>query len=167
MYDNSLGTITNAPNFDWHLTNLNNYITLSPTNSEPKKLAGVTLTPLGQGSGLLGLPGDFTSPSRFVRATFFSRALEKSTTEHEAVDGAFHILNLFNIPRGVIGDRDKNVDSDYTQWTTACDLYNKRYYWNTYDNSQLYGVSLMEADLMAQKILTIPMSYPKQITILK
>ena len=68
FYENKLGVLTNAPGFNWHMTNLNNYINLQPGSASNNTLApGVTLSPLGHGSGMLGLPGDFTSPSRFVR----------------------------------------------------------------------------------------------------
>ena len=68
VYDNPIGVFTNSPAFDWHITNLRNYVNLSPINVAPVKLSGKTLKGLGQGSGLLGLPGDYTPPSRFVRA---------------------------------------------------------------------------------------------------
>ncbi|MGC1177972.1 MAG: linear amide C-N hydrolase [Methyloceanibacter sp.] len=72
VYDNPLGALTNSPPFDWHMTNLRNYVNFSMTNIPPVKLGSVTLEPFGQGSGMLGLPGDFTPPSRFVRAVAFS-----------------------------------------------------------------------------------------------
>ena len=73
VYDNPLGVLTNAPSFDWQMTNLHNYVNFSMTNVPPIKLSGgVTLSPFGQGSGMLGIPGDFTPPSRFVRAVAFT-----------------------------------------------------------------------------------------------
>ena len=71
-YDNPLGAFTNSPTFDWHVANLRNYINLQAENIDPVKLGTVELAPFGQGSGMLGLPGDFTPPSRFVRAALFS-----------------------------------------------------------------------------------------------
>ncbi len=72
VYDNPIGVITNSPPFDWHIANLHNYINLTAFNAPPLKLAGVEFSQFGQGSGLLGLPGDGTPPSRFVRAVFSS-----------------------------------------------------------------------------------------------
>ncbi|PCI93544.1 choloylglycine hydrolase [Candidatus Aerophobetes bacterium] len=69
--ENVVGVITNSPTFDWHLTNLRNYINLTPFNVDPLHLRGLKLAPFGQGSGMRGLPGDFTPPSRFVRAAVF------------------------------------------------------------------------------------------------
>ena len=78
IYDNPLGVLTNSPTFDWHMTNLRNYVNLSATNVPPLNLGGVTLAQFGQGSGLRGLPGDFTPPSRFVRAVAFSQSAIQS-----------------------------------------------------------------------------------------
>ena len=68
VYDNPLGVLTNSPTFDWHLTNIRNYVKISAVDAGPLKIAGMTFAPLGQGSGLLGIPGDPTPPSRFIRA---------------------------------------------------------------------------------------------------
>ena len=68
VHENPLGVMTNSPTFDWHMTNLRNYVNFSLTNVPPVQLGPVKLVPFGQGSGMLGLPGDFTPPSRFVRA---------------------------------------------------------------------------------------------------
>ena len=73
LTDAPLGVMTNAPTYDWHMTNLNNYINLSVKDIDPRSSAA-TLTALGSGAGLQGLPGDFTPPSRFVRAAMFSQA---------------------------------------------------------------------------------------------
>ena len=100
IHDNPLGVMTNSPTFDWHMTNLRNYVNFSMTNVPPVKLGPITLQPLGQGSGMLGMPGDFTPPSRFVRAAAFSQSVLPSKTGDEAVLEAFHILNNFDIPKG-------------------------------------------------------------------
>jgi choloylglycine hydrolase len=73
VFDAPLGVITNAPSYDWHETNLRNYINLSPVALPGKKLEDLNFKPLGGGSGMIGLPGDFTPPSRFVRAVAFSK----------------------------------------------------------------------------------------------
>lgn len=157
-YDNPLGVITNAPNFDWHITNLNNYLSLTALNSPNVTVAGITLTPLGQGSGMLGIPGDFTSPSRFVRAVAYSQAVIDLNDESSTLDTAFHILSLFNIPRGVICQQEEStLHYDYTQWTAACDLRNKRYYYHTYGNQQLHSIDLMNMNLDAKEVVILPM----------
>ncbi|WP_036258332.1 linear amide C-N hydrolase [Methylocapsa aurea] len=159
VYDNLLGVITNSPAFDWHMTNLRNYVNFSMTNVPPVKLGPITLEPFGQGSGMLGLPGDFTPPSRFVRAVAFSQSILPSKTERDAVLQAFHILNQFDIPKGAARDREKdahgNIPADYTQWTSAADLKAKRYHFRTYDNSQIRMVDLMKMNLDAKDIVKI------------
>jgi choloylglycine hydrolase len=73
VFDNSLRVLTNAPSFDWHMTNLRNYINLSAVALPSKKIEDLEFGPIGAGSGLLGLPGDYTPPSRFVRAVAYTQ----------------------------------------------------------------------------------------------
>ena len=72
VFDNPIGVATNDPHFDWHLTNLRNYLNLGPVNPRDVTIDGVQLSAMGQGAGMTGLPGDSSSPSRFVRAAFYS-----------------------------------------------------------------------------------------------
>lgn len=164
LHDDPLGIITNAPTFDWHITNLDNYLNLSPYNPAFAKASAGThksdtqALPLGQGSGMLGLPGDFTSPSRFVRAVAFSTNVVDIPTESAARDAAFHLLNLFDIPHGSIREQeDHEIIYERTQWTSCVDLRNKRYYWHTYATRQLQMVDLMQCSLNAQQPVIIPM----------
>jgi choloylglycine hydrolase len=150
MHDADSGIITNSPTYDWHITNLKNYTHITPYNSQKPSF--------GQGSGMLGLPGDFTPPSRFVRAFFFSQSVLESATAHEARDTAFHILNLFNIPLGIIREKTQDEEyCDYTQWTSVCDLSQPSYYWHTYNNPAAQTVDLTKAQLDAQEIVTLAM----------
>ena len=102
VYDNPLGVMTNAPTFDWHLTNLKNYVKISPVNAEAITINGVTISSFGQGSGLLGIPGDPTPPSRFVRALGYAISAKKLPSGEQSVRLAEHILNNFDIPMGFI-----------------------------------------------------------------
>src|SRR5262249_20828350 len=121
------------------------------------------LEPFGQGTGMLGMPGDFTPPSRFVRAVAFSQSVFPSRTGEEAVLEAFHILNQFDIPKGVAReqpDAQGNKPADYTVWTSAIDLKAKRFYFRTYENSQIRMVDLAkmtQRKLNAGDIVTISM----------
>ncbi len=157
LHDNPLGIITNAPTFDWHMTNLRNYINLAPLNASNKKMSGVSFAPLGEGSGMLGLPGDFTPPSRFVRAAFFTQATAKEANELAGVYQAFHILNNFDIPRNVVVN--KNGTSDYTLWTSVIDMKNKIFYFRPHANFQLAKIDLMKMDLQSKKTKTFAMKY--------
>jgi choloylglycine hydrolase len=161
VHDDPLGVITNSPAFDWQMTNLRNYVNFSMSNVPPVKLGSVTLQPFGQGSGMLGMPGDFTPPSRFVRAVAFSESVFPSKTGDDAVLEAFHILNQFDIPKGAAREGQKdahgNIEADYTLWTSANDLKAKRFYFRTYDNSQIRMVDLLKTNLDAKDIVTISM----------
>jgi len=153
VHDNALGVLTNSPAFDWHITNLRNYIALSPLNVPPVQIDGVKLQSLGQGSGMLGLPGDFTPPSRFVRVSVFGAAAFPSPNSEQGVLHVFHILNNFDIPVGVARDVEKGViHSDYTQVTVARDPQTLRYYYKTYDDQTIRMVDLRKFDLNAKEV---------------
>ena len=162
VHENPLGVMTNSPTFDWHMTNLRNYVNFSLTNVPPVQLGPVKLVPFGQGSGMLGLPGDFTPPSRFVRAVAFSQSLLPSKTGTDAVLQAFHILNNFDLPKGALREDEKddhgNILADYTVWTSANDLKAKRFYFRTYQNSQIRMVDLTKMNLDAMDLTKISMA---------
>ena len=156
LYDNPTGTMSNSPTFDWHLTNLRNYIALNPNNIPPVSIFGKSFKQLGQGSGMLGLPGDFTPPSRFVRATVFSATAIPEDNAEKGILQVFHILNNFDIPVGVAREVHNGViHSDYTMLTTARDSKNLRYYYKTYDDQTIRMVDLAKFDFNARKIVKI------------
>lgn len=152
-YDNKIGTFTNSPTFDWHQTNLANYINLSAVNAKPLTINGVTIQSFGQGSGLVGMPGDFTATSRFVQATIFSATAIPPETSNEAVFHLFHILNQFDIPVGAAREKANGiVYTDYTQVTSVKDPQALKYYFRTYDDQTIKFVDLNEFDLSAPEI---------------
>jgi len=152
-HDNPLGVFTNSPTFDWHMKNLRNYINLTPINAKPLNIAGVELAPFGQGSGMVGLPGDFTPPSRFVRAAIFSITAIPSKNAQEAVLQAFHILNQFDIPVGAAKTVENGIDySDYTLLTCVKDPQSLKYYFKTYKDQTVKVVDLTKFDLDAKAI---------------
>ncbi len=156
VHPNPLGVMSNSPTFDWHMTNLSNYVNLSVTNVPPIDLLGTKLQSLGQGSGMLGLPGDFTPPSRFIRAVAFSKSALPVETAREGVLQAFHILNQFDIPKGAARGQEHGKEvADYTLWTSVSDLKNVRYYFRTYDSSRIRMIDLRAVDLDARDVQTI------------
>lgn len=147
-YDNPIGVFTNSPSFDWHMTNLRNFINLTPLNAPTLKIEGIELAPFGQGSGMVGMPGDFTPPSRFVRAAIYSITANPSDTSDEAVFQAFHILNQFDIPVGAVRAKEGNtVYFDYTLVTSVKDPQSLKYYFKTYDDQQIRVVDLKKFNL--------------------
>lgn len=161
LHDGSVGVITNSPDYRWHLTNLRNYIGLRPLNDASVNLQGVTLSQFGQGSGAVGLPGDFTPPSRFVRAVFLTQAVFPPANAGEGIGTAFHILNQFDIPRGALRDQHEGrVIADATQWTCAADLTNRRYTFHTMDNRAIRMVDLNRLDPEGTAILRLSVQGP-------
>ena len=122
FYENPLGVLTNSPNFPWHLTNLANYINLRSGSSQPLQLAnGLQVKPLGGGTGMLGLPGDFTPPSRFVRAAMLQSSAPLLPDAQQTALQAFHLLNSFDIPIGLQHAPGQAPDGlpSATQFTSA------------------------------------------------
>jgi choloylglycine hydrolase len=148
VYDNPLGVMANSPTFDWHMTNLRNYINLSPINVSPVNVNGTDLQQFSQGSGMHGLPGDFTSPSRFVRAAFFTATSLPQPNAKQEVLEAFHILNQFDIPRGAVRNVENGkVAPEYTMFTVVKDPENLAYYYKSYQNQDISVVYLKSFDL--------------------
>ena len=148
VYDALLGVITNSPEYGWHLTNLRNYLGLAGAPKQPVTLDGRSFAPLGGGSGLMGLPGDFTPPSRFVRALALTASARPLATSEDAVFEAFRILDNFNIPVGATaaGDKIARDITSSTQITTASDLKNRVLYFHTMDNRQIQKLDLKKID---------------------
>jgi len=148
VYDAFLGVITNSPDYAWHLTNLRNYIGITTTPRQPLTLGGVQLAPFGGGSGLIGLPGDFSPPSRFVRAAALTASVRPLAKSEDAVFEAFRILDSFNIPVGVTAPANKLPKdiTSATQITTVSDLKNRVVYFHTMNNRQVRKIDLSKID---------------------
>ncbi len=163
VYDNPIGVMTNSPSFDWHMTNLRNYTNLKAENVNSMTINGVTFKQLGQGSGMNGIPGDFTPPSRFVRATAFSVTAIPTNTTYEAIGDVFHILNNFDIPKGFSREVvDGTIYADYTQLTCARDPQELKYYYKTYKNQDIKMFDLKEFDANSKDILILNTDSDKQ-----
>jgi len=164
VYDAPLGVMTNAPTYDWHMTNLANYINLSVKDVESAKVGPVTINAFGAGAGLAGLPGDFTPPSRFVRAVIFSQSAAPNATADDAVLSAFHILNQFDIPKGsLLNSAGGETLNEITEWTSVADLKNLRWYFRTFEDQSIHMVDLKQAVEAAKgEMATIEMEGTKQ-----
>jgi choloylglycine hydrolase len=147
FYENTVGVLTNAPGFQWHVTNLNNYVNLRAGSAAEKRLSGVTLSPLGGSSGMLGLPGDATSPSRFVRAAFLKATASVQATALDTILQAFHLLNNFDVPIGIEHPAGEVPEMpSATQWTSAIDLTNGKVYYKTMYNNTIRCIDLAKFD---------------------
>lgn len=152
IHDAPLGVITNNPYYCWHVTNLSNYIKLSPLPAKPLTLNGVKVAPLGAGSGMLGIPGDFTPPSRFVRAVAWTQTARPTEVAKETVYEAFRILDNFNLPLGPDGAEGSSHDAktelmrSSTIWTTVWNLEDLVLNYHTQHNRRVRQVHLKEID---------------------
>ncbi len=146
IYDQTVGVMTNSPTYDWQITNLRNYVSLSPDNSKPVKIGGVEYAANGQGSGLFGLPGDPTPPSRMVQTVFALTSAFKPKNQAEALVLAQKLMNRVDLPAGLARDPSSG-ESDITQWAVFRDHTNKIYYYRTYEDMTLQAVDLKKVDL--------------------
>jgi len=162
IFDNPLRVMTNAPPFDWHMTNLRNYIGLSAMGRPTRTLEGVDVTPIGAGSGFIGLPGDFTPPSRFVRAVAFSQTARKTADGPETVYEVLRILDTFNVPLPAPGSPDIDPAQQQgmrsaTIWTSVADTRNLVYYYHTQNNRTVRMVDLKRIDFSTTAVRRFPM----------
>lgn len=164
FYENRLGVLTNSPSFEWQMTNLNNYVNLYAGGADAWSMGETRLAPFGAGSGMLGLPGDVTPPSRFVRAAFYQATAPVPEQALGAVLQAFQILNNFDIPVGV-EFKDRKVPSaipSATQWTSVADLTNGIIYYRTMYNSAIRSIDLKAIDFSRIKYRAVPMDEIRQ-----
>lgn len=161
FFENTVGVLTNAPGFEWHLANLENYVNLRPGSATNYTLGKQELQPIGGSSAMLGLPGDFTPPSRFVRAAFFRNTAPQRTNGHNTVLQAFHILNNFDVPIAIENPDEKSLPSA-TQWTSAIDLTARRVYYKTAYNNSIRLIDLSTIDFSKVKYQSHPLDSVKE-----
>ncbi|OQR53373.1 choloylglycine hydrolase family protein [Bacillus sp. CDB3] len=150
MYDNPLGVMTNSPEFNWHLQNLRQYIGLKSQPFAPTQWGSA----FGQGSGSMGLPGDFTPPSRFVRAAYGKQNIQGIDNEEEGVSAIFHILSTCEVPKGGVITEEGILE--YTLYTSAMCMESGTYYYHTYDCRQITAIHLFHENLYTDEIKTYP-----------
>lgn len=144
--ENPTSAFTNSPDLPFHLLNLTQYMNISPDTLPQSDVFGTTVTATGIGSGGLGLPGDYSPPSRFVRAAFFAANHPTPATTIDGVQELLHLLNAFDIPMGAarIGGT-----SDFTQVTVGRDSRELTYAWRSYADQRIRQVSLKELITLA------------------
>ncbi|MBO7645203.1 MAG: choloylglycine hydrolase family protein [Alphaproteobacteria bacterium] len=148
VHENKLGVLTNSPAYDWHITNLSNYIDLHSGSIDEHDFGNISIAPIGHGSGLLGLPGDVTPPSRFVRVAFYQTSAPKDLSTEKTVEQAFTILQAMTIPIGIqyaAGQTIPDIPSA-TQWTSVTDMTNGKLYYTTMYNPTIRRFDLNNID---------------------
>lgn len=160
IFENPVGVLTNNPPFDFHMYNLANYLNLTSKEPENRFAPGFDLSPYSRGMGAIGLPGDFSSTSRFVRGTFVKFNSVCENKETSCVSQFFHILASVSQPRGcaAVGD-----GYEKTIYASCCNADTGTYYYTTYDNPQITGISLQNTDLDSQTLLQFPLKTDMQI----
>ena len=150
VMDNKVGVLTNAPTFDWHLTNLTQYMGLTATQPQDTTWGEQNLKPLGQGLGAFGLPGDYSSPSRFVKAAFLRNHIDYADVNYSGMSEFFHILNGVAMVRGsVVTPQHLN---DITLYTSCIDQEKGIYYYKTYTNHSISAINMYHEDLDAKEV---------------
>lgn len=161
IYDNPVGVLTNNPPFDEQMFNLNNYMHLSPKSPMNSFSDKLNLHTYSRGMGALGLPGDLSSQSRFVRVAFTKLNSVSGSSESESVSQFFHILGSVDQQRGCcdVGDEKYEI----TIYTSCCNADKGIYYYTTYDNHQITAVDMHKEDLDGNSLINYPMIKGEQI----
>lgn len=158
--DNPVGVLTNNPPFDYHMHNLANYLNLSRCQPDNRLWGKLDLTAYSRGMGAIGLPGDLSSSSRFVRAAYMKLNSVDDGSEEQAVGQFFHILDAVMQQRGAVA-----VENSY-EITVYSSCYNTDkgvLYYKTYDNSQITAIDMFERNLEAVELYIYPLVTEQQI----
>ena len=161
VYDNPVGVMTNNPTFDIQLFNLNNFMNLSPEPARNSFAKELKLDDYSRGMGAMGLPGDLSSASRFVKVSFTRMNSVSGDSEEESVSQFFHILGSVEQQRGCVhlgGDK-----YEITIYSSCCNMDKGIYYYKTYENSQITAVDMHGTDLDGSELVQYPLRKQQQI----
>ena len=161
IYDNPVGVLTNNPPFDKQLFHLNDFMHLSPKQPENTFSSDLNLQTYSRGMGALGLPGDLSSASRFVRVAFTKSNSRSGDSENESVSQFFHILGSVDQQRGCCEVADGKYE--ITLYTSCCSADTGIYYYTTYENHQLSGVDMYRENLNGNTLARYPLINEEQI----
>lgn len=161
VYDNPAGVLTNNPPFNEQMFRLNDYMHLSPKQPQNSFSSKLDLKTYSRGMGAIGLPGDLSSQSRFVRAAFVRANSVSGSSETESVSQFFHILGSVDQQRGCcdVGEGRYEI----TIYTSCCNADKGIYYYNTYNNHQISAVDMHKEDLDGSRLVSYPMITDEQI----
>jgi choloylglycine hydrolase len=166
VQSNTVGVLTNAPPFAWQLSNIGNYVGLSSVDAAPITIGGTPYPPPGHGSGMRGVPGDSTPPSRFVRLLFQKQFATQPANSADASNLALHLLNTVDIPLGTSAAQQEQKASkgndDYTQWVVVKALTARTFSYRTAGNPTLMQINFADLDLGNAGEAAYPM--PKEAT---
>lgn len=155
IYDNPVKVLTNNPPFPYQMMNLNQYRALSRKDVDCTFAEDVELLQYSRGMGALGLPGDLSSSSRFVRAAFHRMNAESGDSETESVNQFFHLLGSVEMPNGSVELTEGALDK--TIYSSCCNTDKGIYYYTTYDNREIIGVDMQKEDLESRSVISYPL----------
>lgn len=163
IYSNPVGVLTNNPPFPEQLTRLKDYMDLSPRDPENRLSQELPLEPYSRGMGAMGLPGDLSSQSRFVRAAFVKMNARSGDGEAESVNQFFHMLGSVEQVRGCC--EVSPGEYEITQYTSCCNCSRGIYYYTTYGNHRITGVDMHREELNGRELIVYPLAREEQIRI--
>lgn len=161
IYDNKVGILTNNPPFNMQLFNLNNYMSLSAKEPHNSFCSSLPLYTYSRGMGAIGLPGDLSSQSRFVRAAFVRTNSVSGDSEEESVNQFFHILGSVEQQRGCCSLGYGNYE--VTLYTSCCNTDKGIYYYTTYENHQITKIDMHNENLNDSSLIRYPLIRSEQI----
>ena len=162
VFDNPVGILTNEPPFPFHMTNLQNYLHVTTEEAVNRFAPSLPLKPYSRGMGGIGLPGDLSSASRFVKAAFTKLNSVSKDAESASISQVFHILGSVAQQQGCV-----KIGQFYekTIYTSCCNTTKGIYYYTTYENSQITGVRLHSINLDTKELVSYPLVCGQQIRI--
>ena len=161
IYDNPVGVMTNSPPFDFHLTNLRQYLNLTAEYPRDRLGADDSLTPFGVGFGALGLPGDWSPTSRFVRAAFLKANAHGKTDEMGSVGRFFHLLSGVAMMDGLVETNSGQYEK--TSYSCCINVTKGIYYYTTYENRQITGIDMRKENPESDELKIFPLLRKEQI----
>lgn len=167
LTDNPVGVMTNDPPFREQLNNIGNYANLTNVEKNPLVINGSSYVPPSSGSGLHGLPGDYLSPSRFIRAVFLSKSAPTSYSTVQQTNTAWHILGSFDIPPGAISLPATNAYGggaggiEITEWTVVADNKNMMYYLKMFESTNVQAFDFKRIEVNAKQIKYYDLNKPQ------
>lgn len=160
IYSNSVGVLTNNPPFEFHMHNLSNYLNVTAMEPENRFAPSAQIAAYSRGMGGIGLPGDNSSSSRFIRAAFTKLNSVSAPNEESNVAQFFHILNSVC---QVNGCTHVGCEYEKTIYSSCCNIDKGIYYYNTYENCQINAVKMNNYDLNSSALCEIPLNRTLQI----
>lgn len=161
VYDNPVGVLTNNPPFEFQMFHLNNYMNISREEPENRFSDNLELKKYSRGMGLIGLPGDLSSQSRFVRAVFTKANSVCGDSEQESISQFFHILGAVEMQRGCV--HLGNGQYDITRYSSCCNTDRGIYYYRTYENSRITAVDMHRENLEEKVLVSYPLAEEQAI----